>query len=52
MEEEGLMRNNSWGDFSGSQLPKERRGRQKRDGYGKKETKVSLSLSLSARLET
>ena len=37
LEEEGLVRNSSW-------VGKLRAGRQKRDGYGKTETKVHISF--------
>ena len=37
LEEEGLVRNSSW-------VGKPRGGRQKRDGYGKTETKVQITF--------
>jgi len=40
--EEGRSGRGRREDFFGGRLPKGRRGRQKRDGYGKKETKVSF----------
>ena len=41
LEEEGLVRNRSW-------IGKPRKGRQKRDGYGKTETKVHITFYLVA----